>query len=335
MAVVSVLTTRSQSALMRPRLESTWVSAVRAIVMGREIATPTAVTTTATGTATVAVEIVMTVITIMTGMTATGAMTVTGTATNTGGTVSGGTGVRPLLAAAVVVGVPATRPRGAVTRAARPVVRAVLLAAEVRLSAPVRLDTTRRPTHMNQVPRGGEEEVNVARECFVVEEVKVFVEILSCARVLYVFVVCSWRSRLDQPRKSNPCSIVTLAICSNPFPKSQVFQLALAIDHLISKNPVVQVLINSSLVLLVEYAPFYLLVNVCCQLLRLCKFNCVKQPFAFHFKVRRKPSWKRPTFKRCKVSNSRSASSSAFIGLMKTDLSIHHSTRYVSLRICH
>ena len=42
-------------------------------------------------------------------------------------------------------------------------------------------------------------------------------------------------------------------------------------DHLISKNPVVQVLINSSLVLLVEYALFYLLVNVCCQLLRLCK----------------------------------------------------------------
>ena len=41
-------------------------------------------------------------------------------------------------------------------------------------------------------------------------------------------------------------------------------------DHLISKIPVVQVLINSSLVL-VEYAPSYLLVNVCCQLLRLCK----------------------------------------------------------------
>lgn len=163
MAVVSVLTTRSQSALMRPRLESIWVSAVRAIVMGREIATPTAVTTTATGTATVAVEIGMTVITIMTGMTVTAAMIVTGTAMNIG-TVSGGTGVRPLLVAAVVVGVAATRPRGAVTRAARPVVRAVLLAAEVRPSAPVRLDSTRRPTHMNQVPRGGEEEVNVARE---------------------------------------------------------------------------------------------------------------------------------------------------------------------------
>jgi hypothetical protein len=131
--------------------------------MDRETATPTAVTTTATGTATVAVEIGMTVITIMTGMTATAAMTVTGTAKNIG-TVSGGTGARPLLAAAVVVGVAATRPRDAVTRAAQPVVRAAPLAAEVKPSAPVRLDTTRRPTHMNQLPRGGEEEVNVARE---------------------------------------------------------------------------------------------------------------------------------------------------------------------------
>src|SRR5258706_4711537 len=56
-----------------------------------------------------------------------------------------------------------------------------------------------------------------------------------------------------------------------PLPQVPSFRLALAIDHLISKNPVVRVLINSSLVLLVEYAPFYLLVNVCCQLLRLCK----------------------------------------------------------------
>jgi len=135
-------------------------------VTDRETAIPTAVTTTATGTATVvAVAAVGIVITNMTGMTATAAMTVTGTAM-TIGIVIGGTGVHPLLAAAVVVGVAATRPRGAVTRAARPVVRAVPLAAEVKPSAPVRLDTTRRPTHMNQVPRGGEkkEEVNVARE---------------------------------------------------------------------------------------------------------------------------------------------------------------------------
>jgi len=164
-AAASVLTTRSQSALMRPHLESTWVSAVRATVMALGTATPTAVTTIATGTATVAGEIVTTVITIMTGMIATAAMTVTGTAM-TIGIVIGGTGVRPLLAAAVVVvEVPATRPRGAATRAARPVVRAVTLAAEVKLLAPVRPDTTRRPPHMNQVPRGGEEEeVNVARE---------------------------------------------------------------------------------------------------------------------------------------------------------------------------
>jgi hypothetical protein len=131
--------------------------------MGRGTATPSAVTTTATGTATVAVGIVTTVLTIMTGMTATAAMTVTGTAMNIG-IVIGGTGVRPLLAAAVVVGVAAIRLRGAVTRAARPVVQAVPLAEEVKRSAPVRLDTTRRPTHMNQVPLGGEEEaVNVAR----------------------------------------------------------------------------------------------------------------------------------------------------------------------------
>ena len=121
MAAASALTTRSQNALTRPHLESTWVSAVRATVTARGTATPTAVTTTAIGTATVAGEIVTSVITIMTGMIATAAMTVTGTAM-TIRTVIGGTGVRPLLAAAAAVEVAATRPRGAATRAARPVV---------------------------------------------------------------------------------------------------------------------------------------------------------------------------------------------------------------------
>lgn len=160
MGAAFVLTTRSQSALTRPHPESTWVSVVPATVTARGTATPTAVTTTVTGTATVAAEIVTNVLTIMTGMTATAAMTVTNTAM-TIGIVIGGTGVPPLLAAAVEVA--ATPPRGAAIHVAQPVVRAVLLA--VQPSAPVRLDTTRRPTHMNQVPRGGEEEeVNVARE---------------------------------------------------------------------------------------------------------------------------------------------------------------------------
>lgn len=167
MAVASVLTTRSQSALTRPHLESTWVSAVRATVTARGTATPNAVTTIVTGTATVAAgETVTTVITIMTGMTATVAMTVTGTAM-TIGIVIGRTGVHHLAAAAVAAAaeVAATRPRGVAIRAARPVVRVVIQAAEVKLLAPVRPDTTPRPQHMNQVPRGGEEEeVNIARE---------------------------------------------------------------------------------------------------------------------------------------------------------------------------
>lgn len=168
MAVASVLTTRSQSALTRPHLESTWVSAVRATVTARGTATPNAVTTIVTGTATVAAgETVTTVITIMTGMIATVAMTVTGTAM-TIGIVIGRTGVHHLLAAAAVAAaaeVAATRPRGVAIRAARPVVRVVIQAAEVKLLAPVRPDTTPRPQHMNQVPRGGEEEeVNIARE---------------------------------------------------------------------------------------------------------------------------------------------------------------------------
>jgi len=141
-----------------------------------------------------------------------------------------------------------------------------------------------------------------------------FVEHLSHVRACFqVFVaVRSWRSRLDQPRKSNLCSIVTLTICSNPSPKSQVFQLALAIDHLISKNPVVQVLINSSLVL-VEYAP---LLPACqCMLstfaiVQVCKFNLHQTACCFPFQdPTRAPSWKRPTCKTCKVSNSRSVSS--------------------------
>ena len=134
----------------------------------RGTATPNAVTTIATGTATVAGagETATTVITIMTGMIATVAMTVRGTAM-TIGIVIGRTGVHPLLAAAAAVAaeVAATRPRGAAIRAARPVVRVVTQAAEVKLLAPVRPDTTPRPLHMNQVPQGGEEEeVNIARE---------------------------------------------------------------------------------------------------------------------------------------------------------------------------
>lgn len=235
-AAAFVLTTRSQSALTRPRLESTWVSAVPAIVTGRETATPTAVTTTVkTRTATVAVEIVMTVITIMTGMTATAAMTVIGTAM-TIGIVSGGTGVRPLLAAAAAAEVPATRLRGVVTPAARPVVRAVPLLAGVQPSAPVRLDTTRRPTPTNQVPRGGEEEVNVARGCLVVEEVKVFVENLSCARVLsslrrLLFMTLETRSTLQKQSVLNRYSRYLF----KPLPQVPSFSTGVAIDHLISK----------------------------------------------------------------------------------------------------
>ena len=102
-----------------------------------------------------------------------------------------------------------------------------------------------------------------------VEEVKVFVEDLSCARVLSSlrrrpFMTLETRSTSQKQYVPNRYSRYLFKL----LPQVPSFRLALAIDHLISKNPVVQVLINSSLVLLVEYAPFYLLVNVCCQLLR-------------------------------------------------------------------
>lgn len=109
-----------------------------------------------------------------------------------------------------------------------------------------------------------------------VEAANVFVEHLLCVRVLSSlrrrpFMALETRST---PQKQSVLNRYCRYLFK-PSPKSQVFQLALAIDHLIQKNPVVQVLINSSLVL-VEYAP---LLPACqCMLstfaiLQVCKFN--------------------------------------------------------------
>jgi len=167
-----------------------------------------------------------------------------------------------------------------------------------------------------------------------------FVEHLSHVRACFqVFVaVRSWRSRLDQPRKSNLCSIVTLTICSNPSPKSQVFQLALAIDHLISKNPVVQVLINSSLVL-VEYAP---LLPACQCIVNFCDCASVQVQFASNSLLL---SISRPdagsVLEETDLQDMQGEQlevgefAKAFIGNMKTNLSMHLPTRYVSSRFCH
>jgi len=168
----------------------------------------------------------------------------------------------------------------------------------------------------------------------VVEEVKVFVEILSCARVLsslrrHLFMALETRSTLQKQSVLNRYSRYLF----KPLPQVPSFPTGTGDRSSNLKNPVVQVLINSSLVLLVEYATCLSMyaVNFCdCASVQV---QLRQTAICVPFQGPTQAVLEETNFQ--EIRGETSEFIKAFIGHMKTDLSIHHLTRYVSSRICH